>query len=73
MLVISRVHECDLSHLDALHSSSVAFIFAIENKISHIIWFPGALAAKLLAITAHANMLQLCLCNNVSDCKTTQH
>lgn len=76
MLVISNRFECDLISLETCHSSSSAFICVIENesgaKPGQIPCFPSALAAEVLAVTAHANTRQLCLCN-VTNYKITQN
>lgn len=67
MCVISHRFECDLISLETCHSFSSAFICEIENeseaKLGQIPCFPSALAAEVLAVTAHANTQQLCLCN----------
>lgn len=76
MWVISNRFECDLISLETCHNSSSAFICVRENesgaKPGQIPCFPSALAAEVLAVTAHANTQQLCLCN-VTNYKITQN
>ncbi len=70
MQEITSLLECDLIHNDPFYTwcyiiAPQLHIIESTAKLSQIVWFTGALVAKLSAITSNANTLQLCLYHNV--------